>query len=170
MPTSPHSAADEKAISAGGKRSPIEALISDPLSDARPRRVGDLAAELDVSQPTVSDAVATLDKRGLIARERDPADLRSTRIRLTDEGTAVAAAISTEIGPVLSAETGTSPERATTLRVLLGEIARLQQAGVITVNRSCLACRHYQPPTSRTRPVPAARLGTAQSRPARPLR
>ena len=36
----------------------------------------------------------------------------------------------------------------TTLRyiVLLGEIARLHRAGVITVNRSCLSCHHYAPP------------------------
>ena len=31
------------------------------------------------------------------------------------------------------------------------QIARLQAAGVITVNRSCLSCRHYQPPGPRTR-------------------
>ena len=100
---------------------------------------------------THSDAVATLDKRWLIARERDPADLRSTLIRLTDEGIEVATDISTEIGPVLTARSGTASERATTLRVLLGEIARLQDAGIITVNRSCLTCRHYQPPAGRSR-------------------
>ena len=34
------------------------------------------------------------------------------------------------------------------LRLLLGEIARLQSAGVISVNRSCLTCQHYQQPTT----------------------
>lgn len=34
---------------------------------------------------------------------------------------------------------------------MLGEIARLHDAGVITVNRSCLTCRHYQPPGPRSR-------------------
>lgn len=120
------------------------------LADGRPRRVGDLAAELDVSQPTVSDAVATLDKRGLISRDRDPNDLRTTLVTLTSSGETVAADIATELHPVLAAEAGTAAERATTLRVLLGEITRLQHAGVITVNRSCLTCRHYQPPGTRT--------------------
>lgn len=124
--------------------------LIETLSDGRPRRVGDLAGELDVSQPTVSDAVATLAKRGLIARERDPDDLRSTLIRLTDEGVDLAADLSSEIGPILTARSGTASERATTLRVLLGEIGRLQHAGVITVNRSCLTCRHYQPSTGRS--------------------
>ncbi len=125
--------------------------VIETLAVARPRRVGDLAAELDVSQPTVSDAVATLDKRGLIARDRDPNDLRTTLVTLTSTGEVVAADIATELQPILRAESGTVAERATTLRVLLGEIARLQQAGVISVNRSCLTCRHYQPPAARAR-------------------
>lgn len=125
--------------------------VVETLADGRARRVGDLAAELDVSQPTVSDAVATLDKRRLTARHRDPDDLRSTLVTLTRDGTTVAAGVATELRPILRAETGTTTERATTLRVLLGEIARLQHAGIITVNRSCLTCRHYQSPGARTR-------------------
>ena len=113
-----------------------------------------------MSQPTVSDAVTTLDKRRLIARDRDPKDLRSSLVTLTNDGHTVATDIATELGPVLAAETGTSDERATTLRVLLGEIARLQTAGIITVNRSCLTCRHYQPPTTRT-PARCLLLNTA---------
>lgn len=125
--------------------------VIETLADGRARRVGDLAAELDVSQPTVSDAVTTLDKRRLILRDRDPKDLRSSLVTLTNDGHSVATDIATELRPVLAAEAGTSDERATTLRVLLGEIARLQTAGIITVNRSCLTCRHYQPPATRTR-------------------
>jgi DNA-binding MarR family transcriptional regulator len=134
--------------------------VIETLADGRARRVGDLAAELDVSQPTVSDAVTTLDKRRLIARDRDPKDLRSSLVTLTNDGHSVATDIATELRPVLAAEAGTSDERATTLRVLLGEIARLQAAGIITVNRSCLACRHYQPPATRT-PARCLLLDTA---------
>lgn len=124
--------------------------VIETLSDGRPRRVGDLAAELDVSQPTVSDAVTVLGKRGLIRRDRDPADLRSTLVALTDDGSHLAVDAATELAPLLAARTSTAADRATTLRVLLGEIARLQDAGVITVNRSCLSCRHYQPPGVRS--------------------
>lgn len=125
--------------------------VIETLADGRPRRVGDLASELDVSQPTVSDAVTVLDKRGLLRRDRDPADLRGTLVALTDNGHRLAADTATELGPLLAAGTGTDTDRATTLRVLLGEIARLQTAGVITVNRSCLSCHHYQPPGPRSR-------------------
>ncbi|MBM3658412.1 MAG: winged helix-turn-helix transcriptional regulator [Actinobacteria bacterium] len=125
--------------------------VIETLADGRPRRVGDLAAELDVSQPTVSDAVAVLDRRGLIRRDRDPADLRSTLVALTARGGRVAADTATELAPLLAAGSGTATDRATTLRVLLGEIARLHAAGVITVNRSCLDCLHYRPPGTRSR-------------------
>lgn len=124
--------------------------VVETLADGRPRRVGDLAAELDVSQPTVSDAVTVLDRRGLIRRDRDPADLRSTLVALTDDGGLLAIDTAAVLAPLLAAGAGTDDDRATTLRVLLGEIARLQAAGVITVNRSCLTCRHYQPPGPRS--------------------
>ena len=124
--------------------------VIETLANGRPRRVGDLAAELDVSQPTVSDAVTVLDKRGLIRRDRDPADLRSTLVALTNDGGRLAIGIAAELAPLLAARAGTVDDRATTLRVLLAEIARLQAAGVITVNRSCLTCRHYQPPGPRS--------------------
>lgn len=120
--------------------------VLEVLADDRARRVGDLASELDVSQPTVSDALATLDARGFVQRHRDPNDMRSTLVTLTDQGNDTAAAIATELAPLLAGEAGSTADRSTTLRVLLGEIARLQAAGVITINRSCLTCRHFQPP------------------------
>lgn len=141
--------------------------VIETLANGRPRRVGDLAAELDVSQPTVSDAVTVLDKRGLIRRDRDPADLRSTLVALTNDGGRLAIGIAAELAPLLAARAGTVDDRATTLRVLLAEIARLQAAGVITVNRSCLTCRHYQPPGPRSS---ARCLLLASSLPDRDLR
>jgi DNA-binding MarR family transcriptional regulator len=120
------------------------------LADGRGRRVGELAAELDVSQPTLSDSVGALHRRGIIDRRPDPADQRSTLVELTAAGAEIAAEIAGELRPLLAAQAGTETDRATTLRVLLAEIARLQDAGVITVNRSCLRCRHYLPPASRS--------------------
>jgi DNA-binding MarR family transcriptional regulator len=119
----------------------IEALV-----DGRRRRIGDLAVELDVSQPTVSGAVKALERQGMIRRDRDLADKRNAFVSLNDHGRRLANETASELAPLLIAGTGTDRDRSTTLRVLLGEIARLQSAGVITVNRSCLACRHYLPP------------------------
>lgn len=120
--------------------------VMETLANGRQRRVGDLAAELDVTQPTVSDALAVLANRGLVQRTTDPSDRRSTLVTLTESGRSTAADIASELAPLLAADAENKDSRALTLRVLLGEIARLQAAGVITVNRSCLTCLHYRPP------------------------
>lgn len=143
--------AARQAVATRHQLSLLGLSVIETVADGRPRRIGDLAAELDVSQPTVSDAVTALDKRGLTRRDRDPTDLRSTLVALTDTGTRLAADTATELGPLLAAVSGTDIDRSTTLRVLLGEIARLQATGVITVSRSCLTCHHYQPPGHRSR-------------------
>jgi DNA-binding MarR family transcriptional regulator len=125
--------------------------LLESLSEQSPRRIGDIAAELDVSQPTVSDAVTTLERRALVRRVHDPDNRRSTHVSLTNLGVTLAADIAAQLHPLMQATAGSPTDRSTTLRVLLGEIARLLDAGVITVNRSCLSCAHYQPPAARTR-------------------
>lgn len=55
--------------------------------------VTQLAALLRQSHPHALQWVAALEKRGLVARHRDPADARRTMLRLTDEGTATMPAI-----------------------------------------------------------------------------
>ena len=119
--------------------------ILETLADDRKRRVGDLAAELHISQPTASDALATLDQHGLVIRRRDPSDRRSTLVSLSPAGADIAADITTQLSPLLTTGVESAEARGPTLRLLLAEIARLQAAGVISINRSCLTCHHYQP-------------------------
>jgi DNA-binding MarR family transcriptional regulator len=124
----------------------LQLQLLEQLSDRRPRRVGELAAELDISQPTTSDALRILQEKDLVARAPDPTDRRASTIALTDSGDRVAAAIAAQLGPLLTGERAEADdERGIALRVLLGEILRLQTAGVISVNRSCLSCLHFQP-------------------------
>jgi DNA-binding MarR family transcriptional regulator len=49
----------------------------------------DLAARLRLDKSTVSRMAADLERRGLVVRERDPANRRLYRLRLTDEGRAM---------------------------------------------------------------------------------
>lgn len=55
----------------------------------RPHRTGELATSSQVTQPTASSAVASLEARGLVTRQPDPADRRATLIVLTDAGRAM---------------------------------------------------------------------------------
>jgi DNA-binding MarR family transcriptional regulator len=128
---------------------PLQVQVLERLDDGGPVTVGGLAAELDVSQPTLSDAVATLDCKGFVIRSRAERDGRVTVIALTPAGTSLAGRIGADLAPVLEPGSPAGGEkRASALEVVLEEILRLQRAGIITVNRSCLSCDHYQPPAT----------------------
>jgi DNA-binding MarR family transcriptional regulator len=126
---------------------PTQAQILLHLASERPprRRVSALAAALDVRQPTISDAVAALERKGLLERRRDRADARATNLRLTARGRAV--------GDRLGAwderartEVRRLPQKARerSLSLLLDLIAGLQRAGLVGVARTCPTCRFFR--------------------------
>lgn len=106
--------------------------------------VGALAAEFDVTSPTMSDAVAALERKGLVARTQGE-DGRRKLLTLTPEGGKVSDALRSWDGPLLAALGSiTDADRATTLESLLCVIADLQQAGVISIARMCTTCRFFE--------------------------
>jgi DNA-binding MarR family transcriptional regulator len=56
------------------------------------KKIGDLADLLGVSQQAASKAVADLERRGYVVRERDPEDARARRVELTSRAEAAIAA------------------------------------------------------------------------------
>ncbi len=58
----------------------------------------DLAARLHLEKSTVSRMIADLERKGLVARDRDPANRRVYRLRLTDEGRAFHTRVSRSYG------------------------------------------------------------------------
>jgi DNA-binding MarR family transcriptional regulator len=114
-------------------------LASDP---AARRRIGSIAAELDVTHPTVSDAVAALHRRGLVERE---APSRRAPLALTEPGRALAARLVDWDERTLRELGGLSAaDKQAALRLLLDLIARLQRSGAITVARMCVTCRFFR--------------------------
>lgn len=97
-----------------------------------------LAALLRQSHPLVLQWVGVLEKRGLVARQRDPGDGRRTMLRLTDNGVAVmpaihhARAVNEAVTRRLVAELGDDLwERLRQLEALLAErppVARMVEA------------------------------------------
>jgi DNA-binding MarR family transcriptional regulator len=63
--------------------------LLDLLSSHGPLTVGELAASLGISHPSVSQSRDSLAKAGLIAWEADESDGRRRRLRLTKEGEAL---------------------------------------------------------------------------------
>lgn len=51
-----------------------------------PCRAGELAAQAAVKKPSITPIITTLEERGWIRREANPADRRSVHLTLTDEG------------------------------------------------------------------------------------
>jgi DNA-binding MarR family transcriptional regulator len=115
-------------------------LASDPPTR---RRIGVLAGELDVTHPTVSDAVAVLRRKGLV--DRDAAAGRRAALSLSARGQAVAARLADwdERTRRQLADLPVADKQAT-LRLLLDLVAGLQRSGAITVARMCVTCRFFR--------------------------
>lgn len=129
----------------------LQLQLLQQLDAGGPRRVGELANEVDVTQPTVTDALGALEAKGAVQRERDTADGRASVVSLTTSGIALARQVAEELDPLFTAARETNnDDQAVALRVVLEEVRRLQINGVITVNRSCLTCQHYRPPGTTT--------------------
>lgn len=109
-------------------------------------RVTALARMLGITQPTASDAVAALERKGLVERRADPADGRATRVHLIAAGAEMARRTARPPAALSNALEMLSPgERAGMRRALSKTILSLQQSGAIEPQRLCLTCRFFRP-------------------------
>nr|WP_280827936.1 MarR family winged helix-turn-helix transcriptional regulator [Mycobacterium sp. OTB74] len=113
-------------------------LFVGPPPDARGTT---LARELNVADPTVSDAIAALIRKGLVIRTPDPTDRRRHDLVLTHAGRKAAAELSGWTAP---AEIATSKlsriEAEQLLDTLLRVMAKLHDAQMLPVIRACSTC------------------------------
>ncbi|HWI45724.1 MAG TPA: MarR family winged helix-turn-helix transcriptional regulator [Rubrobacter sp.] len=113
--------------------------------DVELRRVSQLAREFDLTKATVSDAVASLETKGLVQREQWPEDRRVVTLRLTPDGEKLATTLSEWADPVREHLEHFSPEeREAVMRFLIELIGSLQRSGLITVARMCVTCRFFR--------------------------
>lgn len=108
--------------------------------------VSALAAELAISQPTVSDAIGALERKRLISRVRSAADRRIVLVRLTATGRRAAAEAARWPDFLLRAiDSLDDAERAAFTRGLVKMIHTLQQQGQIPIARMCPSCVYFRP-------------------------
>ncbi len=127
--------------------SPLQADLVTTLHDGPPPEpvVGRLARELAVAQPTVTDSLRTLERKGLLTRALDPDSRRRTLVRLTPAGTKAADQILDADQALLRVVHGLEvAHQERILEGLLDLIASFVDAGVIDVARTCTTCRHHQ--------------------------
>ncbi|MEQ8688597.1 MAG: MarR family winged helix-turn-helix transcriptional regulator [Imperialibacter sp.] len=110
------------------------------------RKVTYLADEFNMTKPTISDTIKSLEQKGLISKAYEPHDTRSYVIHLTNEGKAIAgrtAAFSNQIQVPINKLKADDKENL--LLSLIGVIDHLNKTGVITIQRMCLSCVHFKP-------------------------
>jgi DNA-binding MarR family transcriptional regulator len=126
---------------------PAQAQVLDLLA-ARPPglRPKDIAAHLGVSAASVADTLGALVRKGLVARQADPADARAVTLRPTAEGLRAQRAIAAAASRVAAALAELTPaEQANLLLAQVKLVRSLQVAGAIPVQRLCVTCRHFRP-------------------------
>lgn len=106
---------------------------------------GVLAERLQVSAPTVSDALAALERKGLIARERGEIDKRAVSITLTEAGKELAGAADARSKIRAAVDAMPPALQVELLRGVSAAIRELQQAGDIPIQRMCVICRYFRP-------------------------
>lgn len=126
--------------------SPTQGQILAALSDGRPLSGSEIAEQIGVSLPTISDATRALIDKGLVQKERDPRHPRASLHSLSAEGARAAARVRQWPDFLLTAVGELGPEeKAALLRAVIKMIRSLQRDGLIPVDRMCVSCRYFQP-------------------------
>lgn len=111
-----------------------------------------LARELNVADPTVSDAIAALIRKGLVVRTPDPNDRRRHDLALTPAGRRTATELARWTAP---AEIATSKldraEAEQLLDTLLLVMAKLHDTQMLPVIRACSTCVQLETTQADTR-------------------
>lgn len=110
------------------------------------RKITYLADEFNMTKPTISDTVKSLEQKKLIRKALEQNDTRSYTIHLTKKGNDIAertAAFTNQIQVPINKLNADDKENL--LLSLIGVIHHLNKTGVVTIQRMCLSCSHFKP-------------------------
>lgn len=109
-------------------------------------RVKAIAGHLGVSQPTATDSIAALERKGLVVKAPDAADARAVVVHATMAGQEAVRLIGIAASATQEALGALAPHEQAGLMILLIKIIRtLQQAGALPDQRMCPSCRYFRP-------------------------
>jgi len=118
-------------------------------------RISDLAERLALAPATISDSVAALERKGMVTKQRDPADARAVAVFLTVTGQAEAEDAAGWPELLLEAvRTLTCEEQAALYRAMLKTVRALQVRGRIPVSQMCVTCNFFRPYAHAGAPAP----------------
>lgn len=135
----------EKAKLVGLSPIQIQILLFISYHDKNLCNVSHLAKEFNVTKPTISDAIRVLDKKELIVKDYSPTDSRSYLIVLSESGKEIIAETYDFSDPLKIQIEGFEETKLEGLFDTLCElIFKLNQANLLSVQRTCYGCRFYQ--------------------------
>lgn len=135
----------EKAKERGLSPIQIQLLLFVAFHKDRLCKVSHLAKEFNITKATVSDAVKTLEKKGLIIKDFSSADSRSYTIHLSDLGKRMVAETGDFANPIKRGLDNFDAEDLEGLyKTLAGLIHKLNRSGILTVQRICYGCAFHQ--------------------------
>ncbi|RTL79602.1 MAG: MarR family transcriptional regulator [Hyphomicrobiales bacterium] len=140
--------ADQWAIAGTAGLNPTQAHVLTYIAGRAEKgvRVGAIAAQLGVSQPTATDSVAALVRKGLLTKAPDPEDARAVAMRITQAGRDIVRGIGLVITATERAlETLSDQEQTELLQLVIKTIRALQIAGALSPQRMCVTCRYFRP-------------------------
>ena len=134
--------------------SPLQAQLLVYLHASRGRGRGEgrgvkgPAEAFGLAPGTVSEALSTLEAKGLVRKRPSAEDGRAVEVRLTPRGEALARELAGWVDPLREGlERLPLNTKAQALRVLLELIASLQRRGHIPYARMCLSCLYFERPS-----------------------
>lgn len=107
--------------------------------------VSHLAKEFNLTKPTISDAVRVLINKEIIKKDYSLADSRRYSIHLTTLGKELVEEIVGFANPLKNQLKNIDQESLDALFVTISKVIyQLNQQGVLTVQRTCFACKFYE--------------------------
>jgi DNA-binding MarR family transcriptional regulator len=133
-----------RSVASRGLNPAQDAILRMLLARPAGLRVQELAAHLGVRQPTVTDSVIALERKGLVRRQADPADARATVVKATPEARVQPAAAVPLLAAAALADLSEA-EQTTLLKTLIKLIRSLQLRQAIPPQRMCVTCKYFRP-------------------------
>lgn len=126
--------------------SPIQIKLLLFISGHAPElcNVSHLANEFNVTKPTISDAVKVLNKKGYLDKEYSETDSRRYTLALTETGNKLEQELDTYAHPLQTNLQRLPKAEVKALYTTLTQlIFQLNRSGILTVQRTCFACKFY---------------------------
>ena len=123
----------------------IQVMLFLAFHEPKQCKIGYLAKEFNVTKPTMSDAIKVLYQKKLVERIAHLTDSRSHHLQVTPAGQQIVEQTSHFSSVLQSFIQGLDPHLKTGLyEGLFKLIHELTQAGLLTIQRMCSTCIHYQ--------------------------